>query len=110
MDVYYTILPFEITPFKQPCVVLALQFLALQHIGVEEIRDGAAEPNFGDNHYHESKWTVLRNPLCGQWIGVQEILEGWAEPFVVEKGFFIDNLLVRIPSIIVMIRGTGLAP
>jgi len=29
---------------------------------------------------------------------------------VLERGFFIDNLLVRIHFIIVMIRWTGLAP
>ena len=59
-------------------------------------------------------WCVV----CGAWCGV---FHQAAEPVLpvlqtvlvqehLRRGFFIDNLLVRIHFIIVMIRWTGLAP
>ena len=40
--------------------------------------------------------------------GFRSCVSGWRD--LEAREFFIDNLLARIHSIIVMIRGTGLAP
>ena len=58
----------------------------------------------------ESHFDVKSENLCGETIVLVPGVPGHACSLEIEREFSSDNLLVRIHSIIEMIRWTGLAP